>query len=94
MNLRWTRAAIGDLAAIRRQLAKDNPEAAARMGRRLRSAAEILLDHPAAGRAGRIPETRELVVPGTAYILPYRVRGTEIQVLRVLHGARECPSSL
>jgi toxin ParE1/3/4 len=35
--------------------------------------------------------TRELVVTGTPYIVPYRVQDGEIQILRVYHGARRWP---
>lgn len=48
--------------------------------------------HPAIGRPGRIPETRELVIP--PYIVAYRVKDSTIQVLRVLHSAREWPENL
>ncbi|MDQ7827232.1 MAG: type II toxin-antitoxin system RelE/ParE family toxin [Candidatus Eremiobacteraeota bacterium] len=43
------------------------------------------------GRPGRVPGTRELVVPGTKYIVAYRVRHRSLQILRVLHGARKWP---
>jgi len=38
--------------------------------------------------------TRELVVVKTPFVVPYRVVGSEIQILRVLHGARSWPNSL
>jgi toxin ParE1/3/4 len=40
-----------------------------------------------------VPETRELVILGTAYVASYRIVGDEIQVLAVLHGARRWPDS-
>jgi toxin ParE1/3/4 len=43
------------------------------------------------GRPGRVPGTRELVIPGTRFIVPYRLQGNTIQVLRVFHGARRWP---
>ena len=45
------------------------------------------------GRPGRVPGTRELVIPGTPYIVPYRVQGEAIQILRVYHSARRWPES-
>ena len=50
---------------------------------------ELLADEPHRGRAGRWPHTRELVVP--PYVIPYRVKGQTVEVLRVFHGAREWP---
>jgi plasmid stabilization system protein ParE len=37
--------------------------------------------------------TRELVIPRTPYIVPYRFQRAVIQVLRVYHGARRWPES-
>ncbi len=43
------------------------------------------------GRAGRVPGTRELLIPGTPYIIPYRVRAGAVEILRVFHAARRWP---
>jgi toxin ParE1/3/4 len=75
--------------AVRAYIARDNPSAAADIAQRIRDALKLLGDYPAAGRAGRVPNTRELVVTGTPYILPYRVRAEAVEILRVLHGARQ-----
>ena len=56
-----------------------------------RPAVELLATHPASGRIGRVPGTRELVITGTPYIVPYRVRGDAVEILRVFHGARKWP---
>jgi toxin ParE1/3/4 len=61
---------------------------------RIQQAAAILVHHPLAGRAGRIPGTRELVVPGTPWIIPYRVRQGFVDILAVIHGARKWPDYL
>jgi toxin ParE1/3/4 len=45
------------------------------------------------GRPGRVPGTRELVIAHMPYIVPYRVRGEAIQILRVYHSARRWPDS-
>lgn len=49
-----------------------------------------LLDHPGLGRPGRITGTRELVA---YYILVYDLSGDLVRVLRILHIARQWPSS-
>ena len=36
--------------------------------------------------------TRELVVTGTPYVVAYRVTPAGVQILRVVHGARDWPS--
>jgi toxin ParE1/3/4 len=41
--------------------------------------------------SGRWPGTRELIIPRTPDILPYRVRGEIVEIVRVFHGARRWP---
>jgi len=93
VRVRWLDQAVNDLIEVRRFIAEDNPAAASEAAQRIREAARLLSNYPAAGRPGRVPNTRELVVAGTPYILPYRVRGGAVEVLRVLHGARKWPTS-
>jgi toxin ParE1/3/4 len=95
MNIVWSPEAIEDLASLRAYIAEDNPAAARRVVLRVLQDIERLLpDNPSIGRAGRVPGTRELVIQGTPYIVPYRIQRTTIQILRVYHGARHWPDSL
>ena len=91
MRIVWLYRAIIDLKSARAYIAQDNPEAAQRTGRKITPAVAALADNPAIGRPGRVVGTRELVVVGTSYIVPYRVRGNTVQVLRVLHAAHRWP---
>jgi plasmid stabilization system protein ParE len=45
-----------------------------------------LAELPNLGRSGRVSGTRELVVPGTRYVIPYRVRGERLEIIAVFHG--------
>jgi toxin ParE1/3/4 len=95
MNIRWSPQALRDLASVRAFVAEDDPAAAQRLVLRIVDAIETLLpEHPAIGRPGRVPGTRELVIPRTPYVVPYRVRRGTLQVLRVYHGARKWPDQL
>ena len=94
MDIRWLEDALADVRAIHSHIADDNPEAAARTVRRIQEAAEVLGTLGDRGRPGRWPGTRELVVAGTPYIVPYRVRDEVIEILRVFLGARQWPSSI
>jgi toxin ParE1/3/4 len=58
---------------------------------RIATSVERLATHPALGRTGRVPGTRELVVSGTPHLVAYRVRGETVEILRVFHGARKWP---
>lgn len=92
MRIRWVRRALVNLAQEAEYIARDDPEAAARTVGRIVSSIDRLAAYPASGRPGRVPGTRELVVPGTPYLVPYRVRGDAVEILRVLHAARQWPS--
>lgn len=93
MRVRWTRPALNDLQDIQEHVARDNRSAAHKLINRLVDHIETLLgSSPEAGRIGRVSGTRELVVPRTNYIAAYRVRGS-IDVLAVVHGARDWPES-
>ena len=43
------------------------------------------------GTLGRVPGTRELIVAKTRYLVPYRVRGETVEILRVFHTSRRLP---
>jgi toxin ParE1/3/4 len=95
MNIVWSDEAVEDLQSLRAYLSKDSPKAAQAMALAVVSAIEIMLpDNPQIGRPGRVPGTRELVIPRTPFIAPYRVRAGALQVLRVYHGARRWPDQL
>ena len=79
------------LEDIHELIAADNPDAAARVIERIRIAVERLREFPALGRPGRIDGTRELVITGTPYIVPYRVHADEVQIITVLHSAQRWP---
>jgi toxin ParE1/3/4 len=94
MKLVWTPRTQRSLRDIARYLTQFNPIAALSMVRLLRAAPQQLLQHPASGRPGRIDGTRELLITGTSYILPYRVRQDAIEILAVLHTSRQWPDQL
>ena len=91
MKVRWLDLAVDDLADIVDYIARDNPGAAKRIVSRLWSAVKSLSRQPEMGRPGRVYGTRELVVSDTPFIVPYRIVESEVQILRVLHGARKWP---
>jgi toxin ParE1/3/4 len=94
VKVRWSRPASRHLAEIGDFVARDNPAAAHRLIETILERTAALGVHPQLGRAGRVAETRELVVAGTPYIVAYRVRLGDIEVLAVFHGARRWPDTL
>ena len=94
MDIIWLDRSRRELAHIYRYIAADDPGAAPRILRRIHNAVTKLQESPNIGRPGRLPGTRELVVVGTPFIVPYRVRNGVIEILSVIHGARRWPDSL
>ncbi|HKI05432.1 MAG TPA: type II toxin-antitoxin system RelE/ParE family toxin [Thermoanaerobaculia bacterium] len=91
MRVRWTRRSLRALDVIAEYIARDRPQAARRMVERIREAVTLLSSQPELGRSGRVPQTRELIVAGTPFIVPYRVRRGVVEILTVLHAARTWP---
>jgi toxin ParE1/3/4 len=92
MNIVWTDLALIDLVALHAYISTENPAAADAMVRRIVDLVERQLPQmPESGRPGRVQSTRELVVSGSPYFVPYRVVGGRVEVLRVIHGARRWP---
>ncbi|HEY5207801.1 MAG TPA: type II toxin-antitoxin system RelE/ParE family toxin [Roseiarcus sp.] len=91
--IRWTRPALADLEGIGDFIARDNPAAAKRIVVGVVASVDALRDHPNLGRPGRLTGTRELVVSGTPYLVPYRALGDDVEILAVFHGARRWPDA-
>jgi toxin ParE1/3/4 len=95
MTLHWSPESIHDLIALRAHIAEHDPAAAKRVALQILHCVEGLLgDHPKLGAPGRVPGTRELVIPKTPYIVPYRVSGSRIEIARVYHSSRRWPDRL
>jgi toxin ParE1/3/4 len=92
VRVRWLRTALANLDAEAEYIAEDNPGAAGRVVQKIFRTVDLLRENPAMGRAGRVAGTRELVVPETPYIIPYRVREDAVEILRVFHAARKWPA--
>lgn len=93
MQIKWLMKALQNLDAEAEYIAQDNPEAASLVVQRIVDAVNHLSDNPAMGHPGRVHGTRELIVPNTRYLVPYRVkpRLERIEILRVFHTSRKPP---
>ena len=91
MRVRWLRKALRNLDEEATYIAADDPAAARLVVARVLDAVAMLAHQPGLGRAGRVPGTRELVVLKIRYVVPYRVRGDTVEVLRVFHSSRRLP---
>ena len=94
MMILWSKQAQQHLDDIFDYILDNHPQSAVAIYDCIREHVERLATYPALGRPGRVDGTRELVVPGSAYIVPYRVRRGHIEILAVLHGSQQWPDKL
>ena len=91
MRVKWLRAALRNLDDEASYIASGDEAAARLVVKRVLDAVDSLVKQPGLGRPGRVHGTRELVVQKTRYIVPYRVHGETIEILRVFHTSRRLP---
>ena len=94
MKIVWSRRAIKHLVSLRNYVAKDSEQNAALVAKRILKSVELLQTQPDMGRPGRVLGTRELVIPVTPYLIPYRVRRDRLELIAVFHGHQKWPSKL
>src|SRR5258708_6816375 len=91
MRILWTDPAIADLSAVRDYIARDSEQYAVQFVGRILDAAEKLPSFPEMGR--KVPEsrTRDRVreVLFQIYRIIYRIASDQIQIITVIHGARD-----
>jgi toxin ParE1/3/4 len=91
MRLIYLPAALADLKAIALFIAEDNPDRAASFVDELRRKATDIVERPAS-----YPARDELSLGLRAarlgrYLIFFRTATDEVQIVRVLHGARNLP---
>ena len=91
---RYTQPARADLLGIHDFIAKDSPRAAARIVAQIRKRCSNLAKFPFSAEAHPEygPETRFCTFEN--YVIAYRPIVTGIEVLRVVHGARDLDAIL
>jgi len=91
MRVKWSRKALLNLDYAVEYIAGDNPTAAAEVAQRIWDVSQMLADQPGMGRLGRVAGTRELVISGLPYILPYIEKAGAVIILRVMHTSMKWP---
>lgn len=85
MQIRWLAPAIENLDNAATWIAKDNRQAAEDFVAAVQKTVLLIAQVPSAGKVGRVQGTREMTVLGYPYMIPYRIVGNELQILRVFH---------
>ncbi|MCM2357138.1 MAG: type II toxin-antitoxin system RelE/ParE family toxin [Geobacteraceae bacterium] len=94
MHIKWASRARRDLFSVEAYISQHNPTAAVETVLTIIAAVDSLPALANMGRPGRVPDTRELVIPGLPYIVPYRVNDSTVVILRVYHTSRKWPDQL
>jgi len=94
----FTPQALSDLLEIWSFIAQDSPQAADRVEETIFCACDFLSDSPLAGRAREdltpLPLRFWIVLPYSNYLIVYDPEKKPIQIIRILHAARDIPSIL
>lgn len=94
----FTPQALDDLFEIWSYIAQDNPTAADRVEEAIYQVCELLAKSPLAGTIRKdltsLPVRFWVVPPFPNYFLVYDPEAKPLQIIRILHGARNIPSIL
>lgn len=93
MQIRWTDKALDNLDAAVEYIAADNPMAARKVAQKVWDSVQLLKSQPGLGRPGRVVGTRELIIIGLPYIIPYMEKDGTIVILRIMHSSIKWPNS-
>jgi toxin ParE1/3/4 len=87
LKLRWSKRALARLDSIAAYIAQDNPVRAETFTKELRKKVDIL-KHQQLGTVWQVFGTKQYVLHPN-YIAIYRVKNREVQIITILHSARE-----
>ena len=93
MAVEWLKIALENMRTIADYIAQDNPERAVTFVQEIRQKTNVLADFPSVGRVGRVFGTRELVAHKN-YIVAYRVKGKNVEIIRVHHVRQKHPRKI
>lgn len=89
----WLEYAKFDLLDIQAYYSeKASPKIAAQLLQKIYTSASYLIDHPLIGITTMDDDILEWHIPNMNYTLPYRIKGDDIEILRVFHQAQKKPS--
>ena len=92
--IKWTEQATSQLDQAQDYIALSNSEdIARRVALQIVASVHMLASFPLAGKSGRVPGTRELVITNTPFVAAYRAEGQHVTILAIYHGAQQWPDA-
>lgn len=92
MNLVLLRRALRDINGIHDFIAQADPAAAIAVVERINKSLKLIESNPNAGHPTLERSIREWSVPGLPYVIPYRIKSAQIEILRIYHTSRKRPA--
>ena len=89
MRLRYSSRALAQLASVHDYFGARNPAAARNVTRRIQQSIARLMSLPRLGKLTDEPDVRVLIEPEYVYRVFYRVDGSVVTVIRILHGSQQ-----
>lgn len=93
MKLRFTPKALAELESMLGGIAEKSPSGAQRVGARMKTIMDLLLQHPNAGQRTNIATMRRIVVTPYPYLIFYERSEFDIVIIGIRHAARN-PDSM
>jgi plasmid stabilization system protein ParE len=89
MRIRWTAPAADDLQNNRNYLQQNYPQFAEPTVRTIYQRIRTLKITPNRGRPGHHSGTRELALTPLPYVVVYRLKPDDVEILHIFHGAQD-----
>ena len=89
MSFRLFPRAIADIQSIAQTIAVENPPAAEAWIETIYTKCSLLGDNPQMGPARDDIRPGMRIIPAGNYLIFYRLAGGDVDIVRVLHGARD-----
>jgi len=94
-RLQWDVAGLHDLAEIIRAIASERPATASKVGKRIQSLINLLVQYPGIGRVIRKEGDRVFrSTSAESYRIFYATQGDVVEILRVIHCRRDFDSNV
>ena len=89
MRIVWLPRAVENLEEIRSYIAEERPASAEKVAQKIKQTVALLEAHPQLGKPSLLDGFRELQVAGLPFVIPYKVIGDKLVIVRVFHNKQK-----